>query len=223
MKNIFVTDLKKAILSIKSLFIITFFCIVSYFIGYNYDAIGKASEGTLVTTLYNSIETFGILFGFLLFSGIVSKMVENESIRYITPYLSRYKIITSKYLVIFSYFILLLLLMLPIVMISSKVVIFPVKEFLQAFIFFAYISSIILLLSVVTRTERRSTFIGIFAGILIPILGVISIFSKNILVSIFSWLLPYRYGTLSIESIVLVLLTGIVFSVTIIIFQNEEL
>lgn len=223
MKEIFFADLKKAVFSIKSLFIIIFFSLIAHLIAQNYGTVARGVQGTVVTTVYNTIETFGVLFGFMLFSGTISKMIENESIRFVTPYLSRFQILLSKYIAILCYFLLLLLFMLPIIMISTQTFVFPFKEFCQAFLFFAYISSIILWISVISRNERKSTFIGISVGILIPVVGAVSLFSKNIAITVLSWLLPYRYEVLNFESLILVILTGVVMLTAILLFQKMEL
>jgi len=222
MKTIISRELKNTIFNFKTLLILLFLGLISYTIGKNYDTLGSISGGSAVGTVYGSIETVGVFFGFLLFSGTVAKMVENESIRYVLPYISKTKILLSKYLSMLVYFIFLLSIILPIIVLTTNNVFFPWKELLQAIIFFGYISSLILMLSVIARKEKKATFIGIFFGILIPILGAYSMISKNVILKVISWLLPYRYEALNMESLVLIGLTVVILGISITLFKNME-
>lgn len=224
MRTIIVQELKNAIISFKSIFIILFFGLISHLIAQNFHSISSVLKDiSPISVVYSLIETFGVFFGFLLFSGSIAKIVENESIRYITPYLSRTKLLFSKYLAMVIYFAALLLIMVPIVIYDTKQIYFPWEELAEAIIFFVYISSIILFLSVISKKERKATFTGVFLGIIIPIVGILTSTSKNIILEIVSWSLPYRYTNFNLEYLVLVILSALFLTVTIVIFDRMEL
>lgn len=225
MKTLFLYELKKNIFNIKTLLILISINFIAYFTSKYSQNILTISGGqdSLVSVIYAFIETLGIFFGFLLFSGTISKLVENESIRYIIPYISRSKIILTKYLVILVYFIFLLLSVIPIIFLTQKSVFFPLVELIQGTLFFNYIATLILLISVSVNKEKNSTFLGIFFGISVPILGGISIVNKNYIFQILSWLLPYRYSSINLESIVLFTISCIILLLSTILFQKKEL
>jgi ABC-2 type transport system permease protein len=224
MQAIFKRELKSSLLTVKSLIILLFFLLISYWISKYSPVINQISgeKNSVISVIYGAIETLGVFFGFMMFSGTIAKIVENESIRYIISYTTRIKLIIGKYLAMNVYFIILLCLMVPIVMFVRGVESFPFLELIQAIIFFMYVTSIILLLSVVTRRERTANFVGIVLGFVIPILGLYSVVSKNWVIRAVSWLLPYRYDTLRTDSIFLVFLSLILVGISIKIFSDME-
>lgn len=224
MQAIFKRELKSSIFTVKSVVILLFFLMISYWISKYSSTINQFSgdKNSIISVIYGSIETFGVIFGFMMFSGTIAKSVENESIRYIIPYTTRTKLIMGKYLAMNVYFLILLCLMMPVVVIVRGVNGFPILELIQAIIFFGYITSIILFLSVITRRERTANFIGIILGFIIPILGLYSTVSKNIVIRTISWLLPYRYDTLRFDSVFLVIISIILVVISLKLFNDME-
>lgn len=225
MKTLFIYELKKNIINIKTLLIVISFNLIAFYISKYSQNILVISGGkeSLVSIIYAFIETIGILFGFLIFSGTVSKLVENESIRYIIPYVSRVQLILTKYLVILTYFIFLLLSVIPVIFLTQKALFFPIGEIAQGILFFNYITTLILLISVLSSKERNSTFLGIFLGIFVPILGGLSLVSKNYVLMLISWLLPYRYSSINLDSFVLLIISFFILALSIVLFQKKEL
>lgn len=224
MQAIVKRELKSSIFTVKSVIILLFFLMISYWISKYSSTINQFSgeKTSIISVIYGAVETFGVIFGFMMFSGTIAKIVENESIRYIIPYTTRTKLIMGKYLAMNIYFLILLCLMMPVVIFVRGVNGFPILELIQAIIFFGYITSIILFLSVITKRERTANFIGIILGFIIPILGLYSVVSKNIVIRTISWLLPYRYDTLRFDSAILVILSIILIIISLKIFNDME-
>ena len=88
-----------------------------------------------------------MLFSSIIFSGIFTKNIDSQAIRYITPYVHRVKIYFAKYLAMISYFTLVLLV--------SLIIIFIV----------------VILLSIVCFKERMASFVGVFISLFFPAIG----------------------------------------------------
>lgn len=225
MKTIFKRELKESMLTIKSLIVLLFFSMLTYFISKHSPELNQLSGGdsSLTSLIYATIETSGVFFSFLIFSGTIAKMVENGSIRFLISYTSRAKVLIAKYLAMNIYFIILLIIMLPVIGIARGEIFFPILEMAQAVVFFAYITSIVMLLSVITKHERTANFVGIILGFLIPIIGVYSTVVKNRIINLLSWLLPYRYETFNLKSLILIGITIIILCLSVNIFKRLEL
>lgn len=163
----------------------------------------------------------GTFFSFILFSGILSKDIESGSIRYVLPYIKRTTLILSKYLAMIIYFVSLVIITLILLFIEKHFKI-PWEQIFNMICFFAYIQALVLLLSSVLK-ERMSTFVGIVIGFALPILGLLSAGSHNLIYEVVTWLLPFRYLYARWDIFALIALTVAIIAATAYIFETREL
>ncbi|MGX7418333.1 ABC transporter permease [Carnobacterium gallinarum] len=227
MKTIYFDELKRELLSIKAL-IITVILIGTAFIAGKYsttlDLISSdGGSSPLIDILFGIYGFFGLMFSFLIFSGIVARDVDSQSMRYITPYLSRTKIFFAKYFSMLTYFVLILFLSLVILFLTRGEIIFPVQSLVNITLFFSYSEALVLFFSVLFNKERMVSLTGMIISIAFPILGAWSTISSNYILKIISWVLPYRYVDAKLDIIILVFLTVLILLFGLFIFLRKEI
>lgn len=201
------------------------FVSISYYIGkYSLPLeVLTHSKSAPTQFLFISFAILGTFFAFILFSGILSKDIESEAIRYVLPYIKRYQLVLSKYLAMVIYLILLLSVSFIIIVLRGKVV-FPFHEFFNMICFFAYILALVILLSTVLN-ERMSFFVGIIAGFALPILGGITGMASNrnnLGYKIVSYFLPFRYIKANWDILILLAISAVLLGLTIYLFNVKE-
>lgn len=229
MQAVYLYGLKHELKSIKTIIISIVFIGLSFLIAkYSgslsiiLDSNGSSPAIQLMFLFYAFM---GFLFSSILFGGIISKEVETEMLRYITPYLSRRKIYTAKYLITITYFLLVILLALIVVFSVRGVIVVPWRDLLSIIVFFMYIESVIIMVSTISKNERTATLVGIVLSLLFPAIFTVAYFRDNIFLDAIDWLLPYRYleGTNSWELLILLLLAWTAFYVGMVIFERKEI
>lgn len=227
MKNIYFFDLKRELNSIKTIIISLLFILISFLIAKYSPSLSTLIDDTgsspAIAILFGIYAFMGFLFSSILFSGIISKEIESETLRYITPYSSRKKIYLAKYFVTVTYFSLITALSLIILLFIRGVVIVPIQDYFNMLVFFMYIEAIVLLVSTICSNERMATLINLLLSLIFPIVFVIAFFKENIILKALVWLLPYKYLESSWEISILIILTSCILILGIRIFERKEI
>lgn len=227
MKNIYFFDLKRELNSVKTIIISLLFILISFLIAKYSPSLSILIDDTgsspAIEILFGIYAFMGFLFSSILFSGIISKEIESETLRYITPYSSRKKIYLAKYFVTVTYFSLITVLSLIILLFIRGVVIVPIQDYFNMLVFFMYIEAIVLLVSTICSNERMATLINLLLSLIFPIVFAISFFKENIILKALVWLLPYKYLESSWEICILIILTSCILILGIRIFERKEI
>lgn len=190
-KNQLLYELKTVKIWIVSLaFFITAF-LVSYYSNRLDFQFGKTF--TLIHLLYGLFAFMTFLFSSILFSGVFAREIENESLRFITPYITRFKIYFAKLLTMITIFLVILSVSLGITFVVASVRTFPIFDTIVFLLFLVYIQSMILIISLVSPNDRLASIIGLLFSLISPILFILSTVFDNPILNAINWLLPFRY------------------------------
>jgi ABC-type transport system involved in multi-copper enzyme maturation permease subunit len=227
MLTIYLDEVKRELLSVKTLLISLVLIGIALIAGKyspSLQLIAPDSQSlSLVNTLFSIYGILGFLFSSIIFSGIFTKDIDSQAIRYITPYIHRIKIYFAKYLAMVSYFTLILLISLVIIFITRETIFFPLSSFINMIVFFSYIEAVIILLSIVCSKERMANFIGVFISIIFPAIGAWAMLSNNKIAKTINWILPFRYVESSWDILILIGITVILIIVSLSLFIRKEI
>lgn len=225
MKSIYLWDLKREFKSVKAFVIASAFISVSLLIAkYSHSLeLLNNGESPAISILFAIYAGVGFLFSGILFSDIITKEVSSQTFRYLIPYISRKKIIIAKFFTMMSYFISIIFLAITLLFLIRGDFYLPYKELFSLIIFFAYVESIILLVSILSNSERLSSLICILISIISPIIYGISTLRNDVIFNILNWFLPYRYLESDWTVIFLIILTVLIFTLNIYLFERKEL
>ncbi|SJZ95452.1 hypothetical protein SAMN02745116_01937 [Pilibacter termitis] len=121
MKTIFIDELRRSLLTIKSMIIIVSFLGIAFLVGKYSEVIALVAEGksAIVTGMFGGFTLLGALFSFMLYASNLTREIETESIRYITPYVSRRNIFLGKFFAMTVYFFTLIFFSLLVLFITA--------------------------------------------------------------------------------------------------------
>lgn len=197
--------------SIKSIFVILFFAVVSYFIPkFLNQFFGIQSELSNVNETYTSgisliISIFSFLFILLLSNDILNKELEFQTIRLLVTKVSRISIILGKFLGVLLFWIVCI--MISFIIISCFFDKLYLLKFLETIFFLSYPVSICILISVLFRKTTYTIILSIILGFSFPALDLWLDFTENNIVASLKFLLPYFYyesgGLLSCMPVIL--------------------
>lgn len=153
----------------------------------------------------------------------VNKEIESKTIRFLATKTSRENIIFGKFLGNVSFWVLCLTVSLILIVPFSKS--FHFVDLIQSIIFVSYFIGLSLFLSTVVNSSSMTMFVGIFISIALPIIGMWSLISKNVIVDTLSYLTPYYYYTQENTAYTYLVLIHIAVFVltTLIIFKRRDL
>ena len=153
----------------------------------------------------------------------VNKEIESKTIRFLATKTSRENIIFGKFLGNVFFWVLCLTVALLLIVPFSKS--FHFVDLIQSIIFVSYFIGLSLFLSTVVSNSSMTMFVGIFISIALPVIGMWSLLSKNVIVDTISYLTPYYYYTQENTAYTyLVLIHIAVFVLTsLIIFKRRDL
>lgn len=221
------TQLFSELKSMKIWLVSLLFFITSYALAYysNRFDFQSGEEFTLIHILYGVIAFLTFLFSSILFSGMFSREIENQSLRFITPYLSRRKIYFAKLFVMLTIFTIILSVSLGIAYLVGTVTTFPLFDTFSFALFIIYIQSAILLISLLSPSDRLASIIGLLLSIVSPLLFVLSTVMDNAFLDALNWLLPYRYIGLEDQwqIIILLLFVSLMIVLGYKIFERKEI
>lgn len=221
------TNLLNELKSIKILLVSLIFIITAYTLSYysNHLNLDLGGDFTVLSLLYGIYAFLTFLFSSILFSGIFSREIENQSIRFITPYLSKKKIYAAKLLTMLTIFAIILTISIAITFIVGSVGSFPLIDTLMFTMFLIYIQAIVIIISLLSPNDRLASIVGLLFSLLMPILFIVSNFVDNKFVAAINWVLPYRYISMenSWEGLILVVLTILLIFLGLVIFERKEI
>ncbi|WP_027410273.1 ABC transporter permease [Anoxybacteroides tepidamans] len=196
MRAIIEKEFKSLFKSFKSIAVILFFLIVSFaaskFFSNNLELLQQnQGESVYASSIRALVMFFGFLFVLSLSHDVMNREVENQTIRFLVTKSSRNAIVIGKFLGIFLFwFVCVLSSFTVIALFAGQLFVF---DFLKMICFLAYAIGVTMLLSLVVKKPSHTTFIGILLGIAIPVLGIWSIASKQFVLKIVKYVLPYYY------------------------------
>lgn len=158
-----------------------------------------------------------------LFVTSISHSSVSKTIRFLATKTSRENIIFGKFLGNVSFWVLCLTVSLILIVPFSKS--FHFVDLIQSIIFVSYFIGLSLFLSTVVNSSSMTMFVGIFISIALPIIGMWSLISKNVIVDTLSYLTPYYYYTQENTAYTYLVLIHIAVFVltTLIIFKRRDL
>lgn len=153
----------------------------------------------------------------------VNKEMESKTIRFLATKTSRENIILGKFLGNLSFWVLCLSIALLLITPFSKS--FYFVDWIQSIIFVSYFIGLSLFLSTLVNNSSLTMFAGIIISIALPVIGMWSLLSKNVIVDTIAYLTPYFYYTNENTSYTyLVLIHTVVFLIlSLIIFKRRDL
>lgn len=180
---------------------------------------------TIINLLYGLFAFLIFLFSSILFSGIFSREIENQTLRYVTPYLSRRQIYFAKFLTMMTYFILISTISIILVILFGQVRTLPIMDTIAFLLFLTYIQAFILLISILASNERFASLIGLIVSLAAPALFVLSTMLNNNILKALNWLLPYRYIDLekTWELLAIIIINATLILLGNICFQKKEI
>jgi len=123
----------------------------------------------------------------------VNKEMESKTIRFLATKTSRENIIFGKFLGNMSFWVVCLTVALLLIIPFSKS--FYFVDLIQSIIFVSYFIGLSLFLSTLVNNSSMTMFSGIVISIALPVIGMWSLLSKNVIVDTISYLTPYFYYT----------------------------
>ncbi|WAM38548.1 ABC transporter permease subunit [Leuconostoc pseudomesenteroides] len=189
-------ELKNELFSLKSIVIIGIYIGVAYLIGQYGPAVAAVlpnGDSKLYTTLFSAYEILGFVFAAIIFSGVFTREIETQTIRFLIPYMNRTKIYLGKYLAILSYFIVLIVVSICIVGVLKRQFVLPWGPFFKAVGFFMYVSSITLLISLVSKNVKNAGFVSLIISFGSFVIYISANISNNVLLQLINFVLPYQY------------------------------
>lgn len=216
--------------SIKSIFIVLILISVSLGVAKIFSVFGDDltnslgiketpfSAGLLLTVLIASP-----LFVFTLSHNIINEELKNRTVRFLATKTSRFNILVGKFIgSLLFWTACLLLTTLLLIWYSHQ---FYILEFLQCVIFVSYYLALSTLLSTFINSTLLTNFLGITLSLVMTVLGLWSLNSKNLLLIIYSYITPYHYyfSDNKIISFTVVIFTIIFLTISIYFFRRKDL
>ncbi|ALX47681.1 MULTISPECIES: ABC transporter permease [Lentibacillus] len=217
--------------SVRSILILLFITFVSYqsakFFDENQDMINQfiGESGNEVGSVYTAaiafiVLIFGFLFVFAISHDLINREIEMKTIRLLVTKTSRLQIVLGKFLGILLFWVVTISISFAIISLITGSW-FP-KDYFQTIIFLFYIISLVLLISTVIPKTKLTMFLGIFLGIVLPIIGLAAAFSDKWYFIPFKYLLPYKYFDGSVGMMFIPLAIGIGYISLSIFFINRK-
>lgn len=183
--------------SVKSIVIIVFFTIVTFYASKFFAHNDLIMSQTNSDSVYTSTIKFLFFFlGFVFISSvshdILNKEIEMETIRLLTVKTSRFNILLGKFLGVYCFWILCATICFFITFLFSGK--WPIYDYISIAIFLFYAIAFTFLLSIVIPKSSLTMLLGIILGFIIPILGLVATFKNGIWYLLpFKYILPYFY------------------------------
>jgi len=216
--------------SIRSILILIFFTFISYksakFWDNNPQLVKSVLSGEKGESIYTSVIILLILlFGFLLAFAIshdtMSSEMELKTIRLLVTKTSKFNIVAGKMLGSFLFWVLTL--SISFVIISCFAGAFFFQDYLRLVALLLYIVCFVLFVSSLIPRAKVTMFIGIFLGILLPVLNLFSIALNKWYLIPFKFLLPFYYLVHSIGYIFIVIALAItLFAATVLVTYRKD-
>ncbi|MCA0989687.1 ABC transporter permease [Pseudalkalibacillus hwajinpoensis] len=133
----------------------------------------------------------GPLFVTSLSHNAINQEVHSRTIRFLATKVSREKIVLGKFLGIAMYWMVCILVASLLILPFTKG--FYFHQFMEALIFILYFVGLAIFLSTLITKPGMTMFLGSVLAILLPIIGLWSLWSENLIIDLVSYLTPYYY------------------------------
>lgn len=133
----------------------------------------------------------GPLFVTSLSHNAINQEVHSRTIRFLATKVSREKIVLGKFLGIAMYWMVCILVASLLILPFTKG--FYFYQFMEALIFILYFVGLAIFLSTLITKPGMTMFLGSILAILLPIIGLWSLGSENLIIDLVSYLTPYYY------------------------------
>lgn len=149
-------------------------------------------DNAYMAGLYILLLLVGPLFVTSLSHDVINRETHSRTMRFLVTKLSRDKIVIGKFLGVSLFWFVCILVSLILVIPFAKT--FYYFEVIQSTIFITYFVALFLFFSTIISKPGLSMFLGIVLSILLPILGIWGMVSKDLIfLKIFSYITPYYY------------------------------
>lgn len=214
--------------SVKSLIIVLFFTLVTFFaskfFAHNDFIMSQANSDSVYTSTIKFLFFFlGFIFITAVSHDILNKEIEMETIRFLVVKTSRMNILLGKFFGVYIFWLLCLSFCFFITFLFSGKL--PLYDYLSIAIFLFYAIAFTFLLSIIIPKSSLTMLLGIILGFIIPILGLAATFKDNIWYLLpFKYILPYFYILKSGLFMLIPLLIGILtISVSFVLLKRKDL
>ncbi|WP_341281489.1 hypothetical protein [Paenibacillus sp. FSL H8-0537] len=180
------------------------------------------SQGTELAGLSFIFILFGALFIYILSHDIVNRDIELQRIRLLITKTSRRNVIIGKFISVFAFWASVTLITFACISISTQT--FHITPLIVLWVFIAFHSGVAIMMSTIITKHSYTVLISLIGGLVIPGVGIWSLFNKTVIANILSYALPYyiamddyRFIALTVVEVALMLI------ISIIVFERKEL
>ncbi|KRN76868.1 hypothetical protein [Weissella minor] len=219
MKALFKLELRQAFISRNSLIVFAIFIGLAFVFGRYVDFL---SPSDLLNSLFLIYLFIGMIVASSLFSGIISNEIETQTIRYVVPYQSRGHILIVKYVTVLIYFFILIGSSILTVLALRRDASIPVQSLLFIIGAYIYSANLIVLISVLCKTEKKSIISAILVSIMLPTFSIMNMLKPSIIFKGLNKLTPYAYIDKSNGFLILIGLAVFMGVITIFVFNRKE-
>ena len=229
MKHIIKNEFFNSFKSFKSIIIISFFTFTSFltasFLSKNASLLGQLSTdtGTAYTSSIKFLIFFlGFLFVFSVSHDLINKELDYQTIRLLVTKTSKFNIIFGKFLGVYMFW--LASITISFVILSIYAHSWFILDYISVLVFLCFIVGLNIFLSTIISKPGVTMFLGIFIGIIAPILGIWAAFSTKWYLFPFRYVLPYYYVIKSNGFLIFPFVMGIaLLYFSYLIFQRKDL
>ncbi|MGX5470161.1 ABC transporter permease [Bacillus toyonensis] len=211
--------------SFKSIVVILFFLLVSYysssFLSGNLMN-GMNGDSNYASSIKLLVFFLGFLFVFSLSHDSINREVELQTVRFIVTKISRKSFIFGKFLGILFFWLFCITVSFSVICFFAKDIL--IKEYFLMVLFLVYAISLNLFLSVLFNKSGVTIFLSIILGILLPIFGMWSALDDKVWLFPFKYLLPYHYLILSGNYLIFpLILSSLYLYLVLLLFNRKDL
>ncbi|MEB9975392.1 hypothetical protein P4K82_28305 [Bacillus cereus] len=211
--------------SFKSIVVILFFLLVSYysssFLSGNLMN-GMSGDSTYASSIKLLVFFLGFLFVFSLSHDSINREVELQTVRFIVTKISRKSFVFGKFLGILFFWLFCITVSFSIICFFAKDIL--IKEYFLMVLFLVYAISLNLFLSVLFKKSGVTIFLSIILGILLPVFGIWSALDDKVWLFPFKYLLPYHYLILSGNYLIFpLILSSLYLYLVLLLFNRKDL
>lgn len=180
----------------KSIAIIVFFTVTSTlsarFFSNNPALIEDVNSGSVYTSSIKLLIFFcGFLFVFAISHDLINREIDLQTIRLLVTKVSRFDILFGKFVGVMTFWVFALTLSFSLVSLYAKEWFW--KDYFTLIIFMVFVVSFVVFLSTIITKPNVTMFLGILLGLVLPILGMVSVFTNKWYLVPFKYFLPYFY------------------------------
>ncbi|SFF29867.1 ABC-2 type transport system permease protein [Paenibacillus algorifonticola] len=180
------------------------------------------SQGTELAGLSFIFILFGALFIYILSHDIVNRDIELQRIRLLITKTSRKNVIVGKFISVFSFWASVTLITFVCISISTQT--FYIAPLILLWVFIAFHSGVAIMMSTIITKHSYTVLISLIGGLVIPGVGIWSLFNKSVIAKVLNYALPYYIAMDDYRFIALTVVeVAIMLIISIIVFERKEL